>query len=189
MAPETLDEREFELINIIRLKSGINQRDLSRHMDLSLGMINMLMRRLVAKGYIRVKQLNKRKAEYILTPKGFMEKMKKSVKYTINTINAIGMIKGRLKEILAELYERGERDFYILGGSDLAALVEIALKESCSDGYRVSSVKTIPSEKVQGTFLICKEEYENGTANKENSINLVEELARGERGLTDKREF
>ena len=62
MPPDTLNEREFELVNIIGAELGSNQRDLSRHLDLSLGTTNMLIQRLIAKGYIRIKQLNKRKA-------------------------------------------------------------------------------------------------------------------------------
>lgn len=77
MPQETLNEREFELVNIIGAKLGSNQRDLSRIMDLSLGMINMLVRRMIAKGYIRINQLSKRKVEYLLTTKGFSEKTRK----------------------------------------------------------------------------------------------------------------
>ena len=75
MNNDTLSEREFELVNIVGTKIATNQRDLSRHMDLSLGMTNMLVRRLISKGYIRIKPLNKRKVKYILTPKGFSEKI------------------------------------------------------------------------------------------------------------------
>ena len=97
MPTETLDEREFELINIIGAQIATNQRDLSHHMDLSLGMINMLIRRLITKGYIRTKQLNQKKVEYLLTPKGFSEKTRKSIKYTIKTLNSITAIKDSMR--------------------------------------------------------------------------------------------
>ena len=63
MPQDFLNEREFELINILGAELGVNQRDLSKHLDLSLGTTNMLIRRLISKGYIRIKQLNKRKVE------------------------------------------------------------------------------------------------------------------------------
>ncbi|MCK5082590.1 MAG: winged helix-turn-helix transcriptional regulator, partial [Candidatus Omnitrophica bacterium] len=91
MPKEVLDEREFELVNIIGAELGSNQRDLSRQMDLSLGLTNMLIRRLVTKGFIRISQLNQRKVKYVLTPKGFAEKMRKSVKYTFKTVVSIGL--------------------------------------------------------------------------------------------------
>ena len=83
MSPDNLNEREFELINIVGGDLAANQRDLSRRMNLSLGMTNMLLRRLITKGYIRIKQLDRRKVEYILTPKGFSEKMRKSLIMTV----------------------------------------------------------------------------------------------------------
>ena len=49
-----MDEREFELLNILGKELGSNQRDLSQKMELSLGMINMLIRRLIGKGLIYI---------------------------------------------------------------------------------------------------------------------------------------
>jgi len=75
-------------------------------MNLSFRMTNMLLKRMITKGYIRIKQLNRRKVEYILTPRGFSEKMRKSVRYTLKTINSIGTIKKCLHEVLKELYDQ-----------------------------------------------------------------------------------
>ena len=129
MSPDHLNEHEFELINIVGGALAANQRDLSKQLNLSLGMTNMLLRRMVTKGYIRIKQLDRRKVEYLLTPKGFTEKMRKSVNYTLKTINSIGLIKKSLSSILGEAYQQGKRSFFILGESDLAVLIEIVLKE------------------------------------------------------------
>ncbi len=179
MPKQVLNEREFELVNIVGAKLGSNQRDLSRQMDLSLGMVNMLIRRLISKGYIRINQLNKRKVEYILTPKGFTEKMRKSVKYTLNTINSIGLIKNQLKEVLVIVVEKGERQFFILGKSDFAILVEIILKELCGNNYKIEHLPEMPKQKMEGTILICREEFAlPHNPNKNNSLNLVEVLAR-----------
>ena len=172
---DKLNEREFELVNIVGAKIASNQRDLSRHLDLSLGMTNMLLRRLVTKGYIRIRQLNKRKVEYMLTPKGFAQKMSKSIKYTIKTINSIGMIRSRLREIVSSLHEKGERKFVILGHSDLAVLVEAVLKEADLQGHEVSRISELTSAPIDGVLLICKENF---PARNGKSVNLIQELAK-----------
>ena len=179
MTKEVLDEREFELINIIGPKLGLNQRDISRHMNLSLGMINMLIRRLISKGFIRIKQLNKRKVEYILTPKGFTEKMRKSVKYTLKTMNSIGLIKNRLKEVLLGLVEKGERKFVMLGESDFAILVEMVLKEICPQEYTLVHVREIPKKGIDGILLVCKEiDNSIDDLSSTDHVYLVHELAK-----------
>ncbi len=178
MPPEPLDEREFELINIVGAKLGSNQRDLSRQMDMSLGMVNMLLRRLVSKGYIRINQLNKKKVEYILTRKGFSEKMRKSVRYTIKTICSLGLIKRRLSGTLQELINQGDRKFIILGESDFAILVEMVLKEVCKESFIVEHTLEWPKNGFDGCLLICQETNQPvAKLNRPKTVNLVELLA------------
>jgi len=178
MPKEKLSEREFELVNILGAQLALNQRDLSRHMDLSLGAINMLVRRLIAKGYIRIEQLDKRKVKYLLTPKGFSEKMRKSIKYTLKTITSIGLIKERLKKVLLQLYEKGHRRYFLLGESDLALLVENSFQEIPLKNCTVSRIQEIPQDKIEGIILVCKEETRNIGSNSANTIDVINELAK-----------
>jgi len=180
MPKDSLNEREFELINIVGAKLSANQRDLSRHMSLSLGTTNMLIRRLVNKGYLRITQLDKRKVRYMLTPKGFSEKMRKSVKYTVKTINSIGSIRTKIRAIIEKLYAEGERCFYILGATDLVTLVEMTfhqMPENNCEVIRVSREDTINNG---GVVLVCLEKYDPSVLNGTKYINLIEELAKDE---------
>ncbi len=184
MSSEALSEREFELVNIVGAQLASNQRDLSRHMDLSLGAINMLLRRLVAKGYIRIEQLNKRKVKYILTPKGFAEKMRKSVRYTVKTLNSITLIKERLKILVQKFHDQGERNFFILGNSDLSLLVETAIKENYGKEIVVSHLAQLSKKPLDGMLLICKEIPGDDWAHLPQAIDVISELAQDHEFLT-----
>ncbi len=186
MEKNTLDEREFELINILGPKISSSQRDLSRHMDMSLGMTNMLIRRLVSKGFIRIRQLNKKKVEYILTPKGFAEKMRKPVKYTLKTIQSIGVINERLRDVVQPLYESGERQFYLLGESDLVFLVETIFREEPYAQCQLQRFKEVPDSANGGVFLICTEKFDSAKLKGRKQVNLIEELAKGRQMVFEK---
>lgn len=175
-----MDEREFELINIIGGQLGANQRDLSRHMELSLGMTNMLIRRLLSKGYIRIRQLNKVKVEYILTSKGFAEKMQKSVRYTLKTIDSIGLVKKNLAALLQKHYANGVRRFYIIGSSDLAGLIDMVVREGAFVGCELVKTSEITQGMVDGVVLICREKVDVSAFPGFRSVNVVEELAKDE---------
>jgi DNA-binding MarR family transcriptional regulator len=177
MSSEALDEREFELINIVGGDLAANQRDLSRRMNLSLGLTNMLLRRLVTKGYIRITQLNRKKVQYILTTKGFGEKIQKSIKYTLKTINSIGLIKSHLARILNRFAEKDNAKFYILGESDLAGLVEQVLEDTIKHKHEIIHLKSLIKPPADGVVLICKEGISVRTFNPK-IVNLIEELAR-----------
>lgn len=152
-----MDEREFELVNILGANLGANQRQLSRLMNLSLGQTNMLIRRLASKGYIRISQLNQKKVQYLLTPKGIREKLDKSIKYTLKTINSISLIKGRIKEIIEQVYTQGQRQFYILGKSDFAVLVEMGIKDLGLTDCTVEYIDEVASDLDTGAVLVCRE--------------------------------
>ncbi len=178
MVKEVLNEREFELINIIGAEIGTNQRRLSNLLDLSLGMTNMLIRRLIAKGFIRIEQLNQRKVRYILTPQGFAEKMRKSINYTLKTINSIGLIKIRVQQILLALHREGARDFLIVGKSDLSLLVEMAAKDIPLQGCTFSITQEIPRTAMKVFLLICTENVHEADLAIHRHVNLIRELAK-----------
>ena len=173
---DSLNEREFELVNIVGAELGANQRDLSKQLDISLGMTNMLIRRLVSKGYIRIRQLNKKKTQYILTPKGFAEKYLKSVHYTLKTIRSIGLIRNQLNVIIQGLYNKGERVFFIFGNSDLAELVEMTLRQPQWAGVQCSRVEQISSHP-EGIVFICREKIDTPQSPANHCIDLIKELA------------
>lgn len=152
-----MDEREFELVNILGANLGANQRQLSHLMSLSLGQTNMLIRRLLSKGYIRITQLNQKKVSYLLTPKGIQEKVNKSIKYTLKTINSISLIRAKTKDIIQVLYQQGHRCFYIVGRSDFALLIEMVIKASELEGCDVKYVDEDYSQISSGIILFCKE--------------------------------
>ncbi len=185
MSQDVLNEREFELINVIGAEMGSNQRSLSRCLSLSLGTTNILIRRLISKGYIRIRQLNKRKVEYILTPKGFAEKYNKSIKYTLKTINSIELIKGRLKEILQSLYDKNIKKFYIHGESGLVSLVEIAFKETKRADCNILRLKDLPEELEEGVVLICRENVLAEQLHNIKYIDLLKELSEDHQMLTN----
>jgi len=178
MTPEFVDEREFELINIIGQKLGSNQRDLSRQLSLSLGQTNMLVRRLVAKGFIRISQLNKKKVQYLLTPKGIAEKLRKSIKYTRHTLNAIGLIKDHVRDILKDVYGQGHRHFYVYSEADLTFLIETAFREANFPDANLTILKELPQVSLDGFLLIGKEHVDLNGFNKDKRLNLIEEVAR-----------
>ena len=178
MPQEVLNEPEFELVNIVGAELAVNQRDLSRQMNVSLGMTNMLLRRLIAKGYIRIQQLNQRKVQYLLTPKGFAEKMRKSVKYTLKTINSISLIKNRLRDIILKLHGQGVREFGILGVSDFALLIEMAVQELGLGDCRLHYINQWSGQISSGVLLICKEDVVVEGTHSLQTVNLVHELSK-----------
>jgi DNA-binding MarR family transcriptional regulator len=74
-------------LNMLRLMGEVNgdgspsQRELARRLNLSLGLINSFCRRLVSKGYFKVKTMPRNRVKYFLTPEGLARKSRLTVEY------------------------------------------------------------------------------------------------------------
>ena len=93
---------ELEILQSIELKQNITQRELAQRTGLSLGAVNVLIKRLIHKGLLKIEHINARTIKYILTPKGLMEKASLTYQYIKISYNYILNIENKLEEIVKE---------------------------------------------------------------------------------------
>ena len=70
------DDRELRLLEEIERSPHVTQRSLSRKLTIGLGMTNLLIRRLVTKGYVRATQAGWRSWAYSVTPQGMTRRVR-----------------------------------------------------------------------------------------------------------------
>ncbi|HAX61809.1 MAG TPA: hypothetical protein DCX95_04515 [Elusimicrobia bacterium] len=172
-------EKEFAVISELANNHLLNQRSIAEKLGISLGLTNLILKRLAKMGYIKVKQVNRRNIRYLLTPKGFSEKAKKSYNYTIRTVNALSLISNKIRNLILEKYKTGVKSFFIIGDNELADLSEIAFKK-----LAVGDIKYCRKEKnvqpVDENALLL---YTIKNRVDKNSVNLISYLA--EQGLDE----
>jgi len=61
-------EHEYRVLNHLQENEITTQRKISSNTGLSLGAVNLLLKKMVRKGLIKVEKLNARTVRYILTP-------------------------------------------------------------------------------------------------------------------------
>jgi DNA-binding MarR family transcriptional regulator len=178
MVNEKTSEKEFAIIKAISGNPDIHQdqRIIAKNTGISLGMTNLIMKRLIKKGYIKALQLNRRKIRYILTPKGFSEKAKKSCRYTIKTINLFGLIKGKIQELIERESATGRKEFLIAGDGELADIIEFAFQSVNSSELKYSRVNYIKESMLDDSRLVFLSRQNNYASlrNKDNTKNVVD---------------
>lgn len=123
-----ISEREFKIIQEIANNHHPSQRSIAQKLGISLGLTNLLIKKLSRKGYLKIDQLNRRNVQYILTPPGLKEKARKSYSYTLKAIDSLRQMKNDIQHLILKEYKRGRREFAILGSGEVADLTEIALR-------------------------------------------------------------
>lgn len=79
-----MDKQDIHILRLmgeIEQDGGSSQRELSRRLNLSLGLVNTFLKRLVAKGYFKVKTLPSNRVKYFLTPEGVARKTRLTLEY------------------------------------------------------------------------------------------------------------
>lgn len=119
-----LSQRETLILDHISRRSSISQRELAKETKISLGLINVILKKMVNAGYIRVTHLNRRKMEYVLTYQGFKETTKRAYHYVTRIIRNYKIIEANLSNLLKELHKSGYSYFSIHGDGELRDLTE-----------------------------------------------------------------
>lgn len=83
MTPTPIPEhdKDYLLLSEIDANSDISQRDLSNKTGVSLGSVNLLMKKMIREGLIKMEMTHANRIIYMLTPKGMAEKAEKTVRY------------------------------------------------------------------------------------------------------------
>jgi len=166
-----IDNNELKIIEEISKNKNFTQREISGNTKLSLGAVNIIIKRLIKRGFVKTVSLNPKKIEYILTPDGFSQKAKKSYQYVLKTIDLVKAVKEEIAKIILEEFNQGQKKFVILGDDDLADIIELALQGF--DCKRVGSVKEIKDKNT--LVLTGKNELKT---NGFRSINIAERLGK-----------
>jgi len=173
--PERIEDYEFKVIHEIGKNLNTTQRKISRQIGLSLGMTNIIMRRLIAKGYIKVKGLNRRNVQYILTPRGFAEKVRKTHRYLLNTIDTLKALKEKIQDIVLQYYEKGEKNFTILGKGEVADIVEISLRNMGKEDLKYSRATSPEEVNSKDSIILLADRYIQNRNNR--YLNILEAIS------------
>ena len=172
---ENLTEQDLAIIET--LDSGnLTQRQIAEEVGLSLGMVNLLIKKLVTKGYIKVKKINTRRIFYYLTPAAIEEKTKKTYTFIKKTVKSLGLIKAKIREEILGKYKGGYRSFNIIRHSELTDIALIVLMDLRK---KLPDILIHETEKIIDNGKVCNI-IDKQTSDCSNCLNLVKVLVQND---------
>jgi DNA-binding MarR family transcriptional regulator len=165
-------EKEIEILErISRSKSTIRQRDLARIIGLSLGMTNSILKRLTNKGLLKIKKVNNRNIQYVVSPAGMEAIALRSYRYFKRTLKNVVSYKEAMDELVQEIKQKGCRRLILVGKSDLDFIVEHFCDKYRIEYLNVRSI-TSDSQSQDGVFLLYSEKLQHSVSETENTASL-----------------
>ena len=99
------EQHELRVLELVEERDKITQRGVATELEIAVGMANALIKRLVHKGYIKVKDAPSRRYGYYITPEGFMEKGRLVSKYIANSFKFFGEARRDYEAIACQISE------------------------------------------------------------------------------------
>ncbi len=138
------------LLSEIEHAPETSQRHLALRLGLSVGMVNLLLRNLARKGYVRVTRAGWRRWLYAMTPSGASRKVQLLVGYVRRFLGDYQRVRGMLREQLAPLSLHAESRVAIYGTGELAELVYLSLRELAVEEVEVFDTRSSNGRKFLG---------------------------------------
>jgi DNA-binding MarR family transcriptional regulator len=124
-----LDIRELEILERLEGNGHLTQRDLSKEVGIALGLVNHLLKKMVKKGWIKIRNIDSKKIRYLITPEGAREKSSLLYKRVESTIHFYLEAKRVIKDKVIHLKNEGIEDVSIYGINHISEVLFIVLKE------------------------------------------------------------
>jgi hypothetical protein len=117
-------------------------------LNISLGLVNSFIKRLVNKGYLKITNIPKNRLKYILTPKGAAEKTRLTYQYIQYSFVFYKNAREKLRQIFKDLRAQGVRRVVLYGTGDFAEIACISLYETS-----IQMVAIVDDKKIGEEFL------------------------------------
>ena len=150
---ETPEEnvRELTLLEQIERDPDVTQASLATQLGVAVGTVNWHIKRLVAKGYIKVKRAERKKLRYIITPEGIALRARLTVDYIERSFDLYRRTRQRVKAHLDEVKKAGYDRIRLLGEGDVADICRLSCLEQ---DVEIVTDGNVPTLEVKGFIVL-----------------------------------
>lgn len=137
-----------DLLEAIEEDPDVTQASLATRLGVAVGTVNWHLKRLVAKGYVKVKRAERKKLRYIITPEGIALRAKLTVAYVENSMKLYRDVRDQARNAIKLVKAAGFDRVGIDGQGDIADVCRLTCLEldikpeaDISDGLPILTVQ------------------------------------------------
>lgn len=150
-SPDTV--RELALLENIERDPDITQASLASQLGVAVGTVNWHLKRLIDKGYVKIKRAERKKLRYIITPEGIALRARLTVDFVEQQFVLYRRTRQVVREHLEQVRQAGFDSVRILGAGDVADVCRL----SCLDqGISVVTREDAPALEIVGLKVVLR---------------------------------
>jgi len=121
--------KSLMLLDEIAKGEPLSQRDISKKLNIALGLVNSYIKNLVSKGYVTISTIPAKRYAYYLTPKGFSEKTRLTYQLLQDYTNIYKEARRDFRKLFRELAATGAKRVVFAGVDEVAEIAYLSLQE------------------------------------------------------------
>lgn len=134
---DTESLRDLHLLTEIASEPSVTQRRIAQRQGLALGLTNLLIRRLVRKGYVKIVNLQRNRLHYLLTPKGVLEKARLTYEYIEYSLYFYRQVRTFLIRALEAIPPSSGQRVLLYGTGEVAEIACLLLQQK---GFQIVDI-------------------------------------------------
>ncbi|TLN09735.1 winged helix-turn-helix transcriptional regulator [bacterium] len=123
------NNRDLVILEQIENDPDATQASLASRLGVAVGTVNWHLKRLVDKGYVKVRRVERRKLRYIITPEGISLRARLTVDFVQTQFRLYRDVRQQVIRALDQVRERGYDSVRLLGEGDLADVCRLTCLE------------------------------------------------------------
>ncbi len=151
MEPSLDSSHDLSLLENIERDPDLTQADLATQLGVAVGTVNWHLRRLIEKGYVKVKRAERRKLLYIITPEGLALRARLTFDYLEQQFNLYRRVRQRVKDSVNQIKKDGFERVRLVGEGDVADICRLTCLEQ---GIAIVDELNIPTLEVRGLSVV-----------------------------------
>jgi DNA-binding MarR family transcriptional regulator len=121
--------RELALLETIERDPDVTQASIATQLDVAVGTVNWHLKRLIEKGYVKIKRANRKKLRYIITPEGIALRARLTVDYVEQQFLLYRNTRQHVKEHIERVRQAGFDRLSVRGDGDVADICRLTCIE------------------------------------------------------------
>jgi len=154
MTNSNLEHRDLDILERIVHEPDASQASIADQLGVAVGTINWHLKRLVAKGYVKVQRAERRKLRYIITPEGLALRARLTLNYIQTSFELYRLVRHRMVKALETVREAGYSDVRLVGES--GDVIDVCRLTCLEQGVDVVEAGDVPLIRLQGLKLFLE---------------------------------
>jgi DNA-binding MarR family transcriptional regulator len=161
----SFNDSELSVLQLISESESVTdrltQRELARRTGISLGMVNILVKRLAERGWVMLTRVSAKTMRYALTPAGVSELTRRTAGYFQRASRSADLYRDRLESFAIEAKRGGAGTVVLVGSSEIEFLLAYVCERHGLVFVRSADPeKSISLGRKEGVILLLSENFD-----------------------------